>query len=323
MTEKELVERLARMGPTETQLDRMLKRVLNPTEAKPKRQWSRGYRIALPALLCVLLVGIGLPFFMHGEEEQIVAVLKPIVAPAPMTIDIGPRAVGLPHAGEIRKFLNYNGNRYVFLNNGEPYDLSELELGESTPLGKLDYDIMADLQAGGTEGYTSRDFGTTYLAGGVLYKLPGYDPAFRLVVEQDERYYIVQLVGRADDGSIAADDYVKAAHLDKLAERVELLDHSSKLLHVWSDKKDVREWIEHIASLEPAGELTNEQYEQLAKAEVSGETYILRAVLKDGTSIDMPLTPGMRLISIGDGKYKLSDTTYSYLFDTNDNREDE
>ncbi|PWV98519.1 hypothetical protein DFQ01_11729 [Paenibacillus cellulosilyticus] len=318
MTEQELIERLARMGPTETQVERMLNQIMNPSEAKPKRRWSWGYRIALPAVLGLLLLVIGLPFIMNGAEEPVWVPLKPVASPAPMSISIEPRGLDLTHASDVRKFLNYNGSRYEFLNNGEPYDLSEWKLGENKPLGKLDDDITADVQAGGTNGYASQDFGTTYLVGGILYKLPGYDPAFRLVVEQDGRYYIVQLVGRADDSSMTANEYVESADLDKLADRVELLDHSSKLLHTWSTPKDVQEWIKHIASFEPAGKLTNEQDEQLAKADSSGETYTLRAALKDGTTIDMKLTPEMHLIAIGDSQYKLSDewlATYSYLFD--------
>ncbi|GMK38517.1 hypothetical protein PCCS19_15710 [Paenibacillus sp. CCS19] len=322
MTEEELLERLARIGPTKTQTERMLQRILNPSEAKskPKRQWRWSYRIAMPAMLGMLLLAIGLPFMMNGKEEPAIVVLKPAVAISPMAVSITPRGFSLPQAGEIRKFLNYNGSRYEFLNKGEPYDLSELKLGESEPLGKLEYDIAADMLIGGTNGYASRDFGTTYLTGGTLYELPGYDPAFRLAVERDDRYYIVQLVGHTDDSVIAADDYAAVAHLDKLAERVELLDGTgSQLLHAWSIEKEVREWIKHIASFEPSGKLTNEQYEQLAKAEASGEAYTLRVALRDGTAIDMPLTPEMCLIAIGDNRYKLSDdwlTTYSYLFQT-------
>jgi hypothetical protein len=307
-------------------MERMLDRITNPSKVEPKLkwQWSRSYRIALPTLLCVLLIGIGLPFVMNGGGEPVIAVLHPIVSPAPMAISIEPRGVGLPQASEVRKFLNYNGSRYAFLNNGEPYDLSEWKLEESEPLGKLEYDIAADMQNGGTEGYASRDFGTTYLMGGNLYQLPGYDPAFRLAVERDDRYYIVQLVGRTDDGSIPAVDYVEAAHLDQLAERVELLDHSSKQLRAWSAMKDVSEWIGRISAFESAGQLTNEQYEQLAEAGSSGETYTLHVALKDGTAIDMLLNPGLRLISIGDSRYQLSEATYSDLFDSNDNnREDE
>ncbi|MBD3920963.1 hypothetical protein H8B09_19510 [Paenibacillus sp. PR3] len=323
MTEKELLERLARIGPTNTQTERMLQRIMNPSEAKSKqkRQWRWSYRIALPAMLGALLIGFGLPLLMNGEEEPAIVVLKPIVTPVPMSIDISPRGLHLPQLGEVRKFLNYNGSRYEFLNNGQPYDLSELKLEESEPLGKLEYDITVDMQNGGTNGYASRDFGTTYMTEGILYKLPGYDPAFRLAVARDDRYYIVQLVGHTDDSAIAAKDYVAAARLNKLVERVELLEYTgSQLLHAWSIEKEVREWVKHIAAFESAGKLTNEQYEQLAKARVPGETYKLRVVLKDGTAIDMLLTPRLRLISIGDSQYKLSDdwvTTYSYLFQSN------
>lgn len=309
MTEKELIERLARMGPTNTQVDRMLERIMNPATAKLRLRWNWSWsiRIAVPALLCMLMIGIGLPLYMNGDEEPAWVPLKPIVSPTPMAVSIGPRAVGLSLDVDVRKFLNYNGSRYEFLNNGQPYDLSELKLGEHKPLGKLDYDIAADMQAGGSQGYASRDFGTTYLAGGIVYELTGYKPSFRLAVEQNGRYYVVQVVGRTDESIMEANDYVEAAQLDKLADRFELMDSSSKLLHTWTIKKDIHEMVKRIASFEAAGKLTNEQYEQLAKATNLGENHILRAVLKDGTVIDMLLTPEMGLIAIGDGRYKLSE----------------
>ncbi|MDQ6419398.1 hypothetical protein RB620_08140 [Paenibacillus sp. LHD-117] len=318
MTEQELIDRLAKIGPTKTQTDRMLNRILNPGKAKPKAFWRRGYRIALPALACLLFAIVAIPAFLQDKEEAAIPLLKPVVAPLAAEFGL-PR--GTPRAfdaGGVSKFLNYNGSRYTFLNDGAPFDLSALKIEEGEPLGMLDYDISADLQAGGVNGYAKRDFGATYLMGGSLYELPGYEPGFRLAVAHEGSTYIAQLAGKTDGSMIPAGDYVKQAKLGRLAERVELLDQPGKqLLHVWLAKKDLRDWIDRITACEPVSELTNELHDQLALAQSSGKTNVLRWALKDGTSIDMNIFPDMKIVTIGDGAYALPDSwmeTNSHLF---------
>ena len=87
-----------------------------------------------------------------------------------------PAAPAVDAPDGMRKMMNYNGNRYVFLENGAAYSLSAQQL--KAALGTLDYDIQADPQANG-----KKEFSTTFALGGTVYALADYDPAFRLAVE--------------------------------------------------------------------------------------------------------------------------------------------
>lgn len=227
-----------------------------------------------------------------------------------------PFSAGIPRPGEgrslgagsVAKFMNYEGNRYSFVADGRAFELGNLGVEKTQALGMLRYNILEDLQGGGTPGLASRDFATTYLTGGTIYKLPGYDSAFRLAVKHEERFYIAQLSGRTDDSAIPASDYVSLAGLGKLTDRVELLDAPGvKRLNEWADAKDILKLAAELGRSLPAA-LSGEKLEELAAAQAGGRTCLLRWSLKDGTAIDMPIVPGMSLITIGDGRYELTPT---------------
>jgi hypothetical protein len=303
MTEKELIDRLARMGPTDKQTDRMLERILNPA-AKPRFALKPSYRIALPTLVILLLSLYWLPALQQKQNKEIPQLTSVV---APFAVEFGlPRAI---HAGTLGKFLNYNGSRYTFLEDGAAYDLSGWKVEEQGVLGTLQYDIAADIQNGGKKGYSSRDLATTYMNGGTIYALPGYAPTFRLAVSYEGRYYIAELSGKTDDGVIDAKEFVSLADLSRMTMRIEWLDHQgTTVMQVWDAKKDIRKWSNLIAESIPIEKLTDEQYERLAKARSSDRSFQVRWVLRDGTSIVMYLVPDLSLLTIGNGNYELSET---------------
>lgn len=310
MTEKELIERLNRMGPTDRQMDRMLERILNPA-TKRKSIFKSSYRIALPALAILLLVPL---FWPPSTQQEPIQELTPIMNAA--TPFAGPRGGMALHPGSNGKVLNYNGSRYTFLENGAAYDLSGWGIEAQPALGTLQYDMSADIQDGGKEGYSSRDLAATYMLGGTLYELPGYDPAFRLVVSHEGRTYIAQLSGLADGSVIDAGDYVSLADLKRLAKRIELLNGDGTLAQAWDEKKDIRRWIS-IISDSKAAETSNE----MAESQTSGKSYQLKWRLLDGTSITMNLAPELSQLTIGTGRYELSKTfieTYGTIFHITD-----
>ncbi|WP_214625980.1 hypothetical protein [Paenibacillus agaridevorans] len=315
MTEKELIDRLARMGPTDKQTDRMLERILNPA-AKPRFALKQSYRIALPALVILLFSLYWLPALQQKQNKEIPQ-LTTVVAPFAAEFGL-PRGGKSIHIGTLGKFLNYNGSRYTFLKNGAAYDLSGWKVEEQDALGTLQYDIAADIQNGGTKGYSSRDLATTYMNGGTIYALPGYAPAFRLAVSYEGRYYIAELSGKTDDRVIDAKEFVSLADLSRMTMRLEWLDHQgTTVMRVWDAKKDIRKWSNLIAESIPLEKLTDEQYERLAKARLSDRSCQARWVLRDGTSIVMYLVPDLSLLTIGNGNYELSKTfleTYSKEF---------
>ncbi|MCU6712114.1 hypothetical protein M6D81_25780 [Paenibacillus sp. J5C_2022] len=319
MNEKELIARIGRIGPTETQKERMLRSILAP-EAPKKAPLKAAYRLAIPAACCAMLaLVLTIPLFFKQEAAI------PQLVPASAQPAVGVSVFGVPTRGLDRmgpqKYMNYNGHRYTFLQQGAAYDLSGFMPESKEELGSLQFDVLEDLGNGGKKGYADKDYAATFLVGGTLYSLPGYDTGFRLAVELDGQYYIAQLAGRTDDRIIPADEYIALADLKRLAERVDIMDHSgSKLLHSLEEKRAVREWIEAISASSSADDLTSEDYERLAGAQSEGQSYMIKYHLKDNTTIDMYVVPELKLASIGNGRYVLDDAflkQYGQLFINN------
>ncbi|MBH5318431.1 hypothetical protein I6N90_11485 [Paenibacillus sp. GSMTC-2017] len=315
MNEKELITSISRLNPTKEQKERMLSRILVP-EPPRKMPLKRRYKIAIPALCGTMLsLAFVFPIFYKQDAEipQLVALKAESMQPAKTF-----RHLPVIDLIEPQKFMNYNGFRYTFLNEGAPYDQSSLRLNKDERLGVLSAEIQQDIGSSGEDGYDDRDFATTYLVGGELYPLQSYDPSFRLAVAYRGQYYIAQLAGKADNSIIPAEDYLDFADMDKLAERVDIMNISgSDFLHSLEIKKDIRHWIAMLRGSEEAVHVTKEDYEQLVNTDPEGKSYLVRFHLKDSTLIDMYIIPELKLASFGDGRYILPDSfteDYAKLF---------
>ncbi|RJE89618.1 hypothetical protein D3P07_05080 [Paenibacillus sp. 1011MAR3C5] len=316
MNEKELIARMSRLGPTKLQKKRMLSRILGQ-KARRKPPLRRSVKIAIPAIGCaVLSLALFFPVFFKADPAIPSLTALQQVQPSPFTVT--PRHMPLSVSLGPLKMMNYNGHRYTFLNDGAPYDLADRMPGVEEKLGLLQYDLKSDMENGGKDGYAGLDYATTYLLGGSIYRLPGYDPAFRLAVEHEGRYYIAQLSGRTDNSIIPAVEYAEAAELARLTQEVDIMNHiGSVQLHTLDRKKDVRKWIEMFSQSEAAVNRDREADEQWAKAQSEGKSYLAKLRLKDGTAIDIFVIPELGMASLGDNRYILPEAfreAYADLF---------
>lgn len=179
-----------------------------PSSTKAGRRPSAGGNGAAAAACLVVVVALvlgGTSIFARESLPQL-----ELAAPAAPAADA---------PDGMRKMMNYNGNRYVFLENGAAYSLSAQQL--KAALGTLDYDIQADPQANG-----KKEFSTTFALGGTVYALADYDPAFRLAVEWEGNYYLCQRTGQTDNSPMDAAEYFAAARFPERIERVSIADHA-------------------------------------------------------------------------------------------------
>lgn len=202
----------------------------------------------------------------------------------------------------MRKFLNYAGYRYAFLEDGAPYDFAEFELTHN--LGALDRDILAGMGDGGINGIAEQDFATTFALGGTLYEIPGYDPAFRLAVALDGQIYLAELVGRVDNLPMGADYYCAVSDLEHMATKANILPHMGGDALRTLGRGDASRIARSLSGAEPVM-LTNEDYEAVAREQTEGGSWQLELVLKDGTDLHMYVLPWLSLITIGDDYYAL------------------
>lgn len=210
----------------------------------------------------------------------------------------------------MRKMMNYNGNRYVFLEDGAAYSLSAQQL--KAALGTLDYDIQADPQANG-----KKEFSTTFALGGTVYELADYDPAFRLAVEWEGNYYLCQRTGQTDNSPMDAAEYFAAARFPERIERVSIADHAGAEVLAEFPGGEISALIGALAQAQPAA-LAEEDYLAIASAQTEGESYQLLLELNDGTTSSLYVLPSLQIAMIGDNRYALPDSfseKFGDLFD--------
>lgn len=211
--------------------------------------------------------------------------------PAPLIPQTAPAADA---PGSMRKFLNYNGYRYVFLENGASYQLEPQQLGEA--LGTLEYDIQADPEAN-----AGKEFSATYALGGAIRQLTGYDPAFRVAVELDGSFYVCQAVGRTDNTPLDIQAHFQAAGFPEAVESASILDHSGTQVLQELSADQSRALAASLALCSPA-ELTNDQYQEIGSAQQEGRSYLVALHLNDGTDYTLYVIPSLNIGMIGDNR---------------------
>lgn len=233
---------------------------------------------------CLLLVlGLGIPAIYNQFTSD---KMPPITAVAP----------GSPMPGG-RKMLNYDGARYEFLGDGAQYNLDRQKL--TNVLGTLQYEFVVQ-----------EDLTTTFALGGTLYEIPSYSPQFRVAVEYEGAYYIAQLVANVDDEPIAIDHYLDVSQLKENVKEIRINSHMGMEVLKRLDQSKAKRMVEALYSAIPAT-LADDDYGSIASAQTGGQSYLISFVLKDSTTVDMYIIPGLGYIAVGDSWYDLSESFLS------------
>lgn len=300
MRNDRVVNAYANVGPDAEAKERMLANILAQrkftTLPKHKKRMAPLHWI-MPAACAaaVLLFVVSAPQFQPAVKSP--EVIQQVTA-------------GADSPNGMRKFMNYDGLRYVFLENGASYDLEADQLSQS--VGTLDYDIGRD-----PERYSTVEFAATFAVGGTIYEMKGYDPGFRLAVEIDGCYYICQSVDTVDNTGLDLDAYFETAALEDRVESIQICDHAGQEVLAEVAAQNVQEMLSVISDSTQA-ELTDEQYQQIGKAQRTGGSFLLKCQMNDGTAYQMYVIPSLSIVMAGDSTYSLTDTfseKYSPIFD--------
>lgn len=247
------------------------------TAERMTRVRGKAYRW-IAAVACIALVALGLVGLRLYTAPSVVQPVRQ-----------GAFAADAP-AG-MRKTFNYNGWRYVFLENGSTYLLEPEQLGEQ--LGSLDSTA-------------------NFAAGGTLIRVNGYDPLFRVAVEWEGDYYLGERVGAADGSEMDAAEYISAAGFEQNVEKIEICDHFGREALDTLTGKRAKQLLALLTEAQPAN-LTNQEYERIARAQSEGRSYRLRLLLNDTTQTGMYAIPSMSIVMIGDNRYVLPEETAQEL----------
>lgn len=199
----------------------------------------------------------------------------------------------------VRKFMELNGLRYEFKNNGEAVVLSANEIGEK--LGVLGTEIIF-----GEDEVIESDFSTTFALNGEVYALNQYSKDFRVVVKLDGQYYIAESVGTILADQMDVFKYLETSELSSKVVKAEIMDHFGREVLKTLSKEEAVRIVEEIKDA-TVMTLNSDSFEQIAEAQSKGESYLVKFILEDGTETDMYIIPSLNNVSIGD--YSCTDET--------------
>lgn len=210
----------------------------------------------------------------------------------------------------MRKIMNYGGYRYVFMENGTAYALTSKHL--DGVLGTLEHDIQSD-----PKNNSKKDFSSTFALGGTVYKMTNYQPDFRVAVKWEGNYYICQSVGLTDNTSMNIAEHFKAAGIPEIVNEISVYNHLGTELLAEIPAKEITPLIDTLSKAQPA-DLTDEEYQQIGKAQKEGESFQLFLTLNDGTIYKLYVIPSLEITMIGDNRYILPNEfseSFGHLFD--------
>lgn len=171
----------------------------------------------------------------------------------------------------MRPMITINGNRYVFLNNGETFKLEENQLGKEI---------------------SKQNDGT-------LFELTNYDPAFRMAFQYKDAFYVCENVGKADDTPIDISEYLKTANLQDHIMFTDIFDHMGDSILNMLEKEDSLKLLDALTYAKVAT-LETSDYEAIAKAQTEGLSYRVDFTLDDHTTFTSYIIPSMNYVTIGD-----------------------
>ncbi len=209
----------------------------------------------------------------------------------PSTPDVAPPTSPSQDA-PLPKIAIFGSANYLLTDNDSTKVTADMlgeKLGESA--GFIDFTGNLD------ESLFTTDFANSISEDAVFYAMNGHDSSFRIVIEADGAYYILESTETTiADFAQYAEGVTGATILDLMGitEYKQLTaDEASNLVDVF-------------ATTTPA-QLENSDYENIAKAQSEGKAYNLRLNFADGTFTELVVVPELNVVSIGQ-TYHTSET---------------
>ncbi len=263
-----------------------------------KLSTRQGVSIAVctTALIICVATAIPLPDTQNQGIEP-----APVEAPAAQPpVSSAPPSADAPTSP--RKYLNYNGHRYAFLDisseNSSAFSIGEADIANR--LGSLDYNILENPQEN-----DSKDFAATFAVGATVYQLEDYSPKFRIAVQYEGTYYICENIGSLNDEAVSLKDYFESAKFLDKVNQIRIEDHMGRDTFTTLSGEDAKNMIELLANSTPV-RLTSEQYQAIAKAQSNGRSFLIVFELNDTTTYQLYVIPTLSIVMIGDNKYTLA-----------------
>lgn len=276
MNKIELNQAFESVTPTNIQVERIYNKIIT-TEIRPKSIYIKAI---LATTICIAILFFTGTYFISNT------------AYVPPTTLITPSSDMMPN---MRKFMIFNGKRYVFLNNGALYNFDE-ELTEK--LGTLDVNMKF-----GVEASNQSDPSSTFAVGCEIYKIPYYKEDFRVAVKGEDGFYICQSVDAINE-EVNLDEYFESANIIKNTKDIFVYNHFGNECLGELKNREFKKLIKIITNASEK-EFSNEEFEAIAKSQSNGESFKMVLILKDQTTFEFYVIPNLSVVMVGDNRYEV------------------
>ncbi|WP_296628748.1 hypothetical protein, partial [uncultured Negativibacillus sp.] len=113
--------------------------------------------------------------------------------------------------------------------------------------------------------------------------------------------------GLTDNTPMDVAEHFKAARFPETINEVSIYDHAGAQMLADFPSSEIEALIDTLAQSMPA-QLSDEDYQQIAKAQNEGQSYQLFFSLNDGTIYHLYVIPSLEIAMIGDGRYVLPES---------------
>ena len=291
MNENNLKQCLDAIKPSPRQqehiLTSMLEQIDNPPSSKYMQTTKNQFNIKSwksLGIACSVLVAISLILFSNVAPTT--QSRFPVSTPS-LTAEAG-----------MRKFMNYNGYRYIFLDDVAEMSIAPASLLKS--LGTLDIALDTNGKVNPTTPFSS-----TFAIGGTIWQLREYNPNYRVVVALNDQYYLCEKVGRSDDGFFDLSQFFEDANLYNRITNIDITSRTENTSISTLNAQDSSSLLKLIAESDFLLPSTID-YELLFSEASRLEALTLTLHFNDATQMMFFLTPSQNIISIGDSYYLIS-----------------
>lgn len=276
MNKTELNQAFESLTPTNIQIERIYNNIITK-KIKPKSIYIRAI---LATTICIIILFFTGTYFVSNTTY------------APPTKLITPTSDMMPN---MRRFMVFNGKRYVFLNNGALYDFNE-ELTEK--LGTLETEMKFGIEAS-----SNQDSSATFAVGCEIYKIPYYNQDFRVAVKGEDGFYICQSVD-AINAEVNLSEYFESANIVKNTKDIFVYNHFGNEYLGELKNREFKNIIKIISNASEK-EFSNEEFEAIAKSQTNGESFKIILTLKDETTFEFYIIPNLNVVMVGDNRYEI------------------
>ena len=290
----DLKKSLDSISPSDVQKNKMLNNILNSSSKTYSNTRFTVPKHLYPLVASIILVIGGSYYISHintfpGNPDML-----------PSHSQTSPSEVG------VRKFMNYNGNRYAVLDNISDELLNSLEL--SNYLGTLNTPIDF-YDNNESDSSMSTNFSSTFALGGEVWETSKYDSRYRVIIKDVNKLYLCEMVGKSNDSTIDIDEFIIYGDFHNRISEIDIISSTNSLLNTLLGK-ELDLFINELSTATFTSS-SSLDYDKLFSEESRASSLNIVFKFDDGTTTNAILYPHLSVISLGDNYFSLPSSTLS------------